>query len=61
MNGQDLIQGVIDYFRKEQWRRLLNLLEYPHPKNAHIHAHLDGCLSIDSLDEVLTSYFEMWG
>ncbi len=61
MTREDVVQGLIDYFRTEQWRRMLDVLEYQHPRDAHLHLHVDGCIDITSLDQVLTSYFNTWG
>ncbi len=61
MERQEMMLGVKDYFRTEQWRRMLDLLNCRHPKDAHIHLYAKGCISVDSLDSLLTKYFELRG
>ncbi len=61
MNREEILLGAGAYFHTEQWLRLLDSLEYPHPTEGHIHCHVEGSLAIESLDAIVTSYFDKWG
>ncbi len=61
ISRQEIIQSAARYFTSEQWCRLLDLLTYPYPDNAHIHCHAEGCISIASTQRLVEAYMQTAG
>jgi hypothetical protein len=58
MNKEKVIQGVIDYFRSDQWRRVMAfLVQDPEPQGTHAHVYVQTCADPLALQKVIETYF----
>lgn len=62
MERKMLLAEVKYYFvESDHWRRLCAALQDRDPKSSHIHAYVDTSVHPDSLEAVMTGYFERMG
>ncbi|UCF94416.1 MAG: hypothetical protein JSW39_09725, partial [Desulfobacterales bacterium] len=63
MERKELMNEVKDYFAKsDHWRRLCAALQGdPDPEGSHVHAYVETCVHPDSLEALMTGYFERLG
>lgn len=58
MEKEQAIQGVIDYFKSDQWRRLMAaLVQDPDPTGTHIHSFVETCVDPRALQAIIEAYF----
>jgi hypothetical protein len=62
MEKDKAIQGVVDYFNGDQWRRLMAaLVQDPDPTGTHIHAFVETCVDPLALQKIMESYLAAKG
>ncbi|TET29832.1 hypothetical protein E3J68_01335 [Candidatus Aerophobetes bacterium] len=62
MERNMLLEEVKHYFvESDHWRRLCAALQDPDPKGSHIHAYVETSVHPDSLEAIMTGYFERMG
>lgn len=62
MERNMLLEEVKHYFvESDHWRRLCAALQDPDPKGSHIHAYVEASVHPDSLEAIMTGYFERMG
>lgn len=62
MERQALLEEVIDYFAySDHWHRLCAVLPDPDPQGSHLHAYLKTSVHPDSLETIMTGYFDRLG
>ncbi len=62
MERQAIIQELKDYFGvSDHWRRLCASLQDPDPEGTHIHSYVETSVHPDSLEKIMTQYFERMG
>ncbi len=62
MEKEKLIQGVIDYFRSDQWRRVMAfLIQDPDPQGTHAHVYTETCVDPLALQRVMEGYLARRG
>jgi len=62
MERKMLLEEVKHYFvESDHWRRLCAALQDPDPKGSHIHAYVETLVHPDSLEAIMTGYFERMG
>ncbi|SFM47050.1 hypothetical protein [Thermodesulforhabdus norvegica] len=63
MDRKELLNQVKDYFaNSDHWRRLCAALAVdPDPQGSHLHAYVETSVHPDSLEAIITGYFEKLG
>ena len=62
MERQALLEEVIDYFAySDHWHRLCAVLPDPDPQGSHLHAYVKTSVHPDSLETIMTGYFDRLG
>ena len=62
MERQALLEEVIDYFAySDHWHRLCSVLPDPDPQGSHLHAYVKTSVHPDSLETIMTGYFDRLG
>ena len=62
MERQAIIQELKDYFGvSDHWRRLCASMQDPDPEGTHIHSYVETSVHPDSLEKIMTQYFERMG
>jgi hypothetical protein len=62
MDRKQLLDEVKSYFAEsDHWRRLCAALQDPDPEGTHVHAYVETSVHPDSLEAIMTKYFEKLG
>lgn len=62
MERQAIIKELKEYFgASDHWRRLCSSLQDPDPEGTHIHSYVETSVHPDSLEKIMTQYFERMG
>lgn len=62
MERKMLLEEVKQYFsQSDHWRRLCAALQGPDPEGTHIHAYVDTSVHPDSMEAIMTGYFQRMG
>jgi len=62
ISKEQAIQGVIDYYKSDQWRRLMAfLIQDPEPQGTHAHVYTETSVEPYALKEIMETYFARKG
>jgi hypothetical protein len=62
LERKQIVDGLIDYFKSDQWRRLMAILvQDPDPQGTHVHAYTETCVHPEDLKALICAYLELRG
>ncbi|MHB1160350.1 MAG: hypothetical protein ACYC66_12875 [Chloroflexota bacterium] len=62
MENQRIVDGLIGYFKGDQWRRMVAALtQDPDPHNTHAHIYVEMSVDPAAVDRLIVGYFEARG